>query len=165
MPDKAILRIEAPFGSFFLREESDKPIIMVAGGTGFAPIKGIIEHMLHNNIKRPVTLYWGAHSLKDLYMPALPEAWANEYPHIKFIPVLSDAAVEDNWQGRTGYVHQAVLDDYAKTGLADYEVYCCGAPAMVEVAHASFLEAGLPEDEFFSDAFNYAKPTPKTTTS
>ncbi|MDP3088489.1 MAG: CDP-6-deoxy-delta-3,4-glucoseen reductase [Methylotenera sp.] len=158
MPDKAILRIEAPFGSFFLREDSNKPIIMVAGGTGFAPIKGIIEHMLHNNINRPVTLYWGAHSLKDLYMPALPEAWASEYPHIKFIPVLSDSIAEDNWHGRTGYVHQAVLDDFANTGLADYEVYCCGAPAMVEVAHASFVQAGLADDAFFSDAFNYAKP-------
>ncbi|MEQ1488372.1 MAG: FAD-binding oxidoreductase, partial [Methylotenera sp.] len=157
MPDKAILRIEAPFGSFFLREDSSKPIIMVAGGTGFAPIKSIIEHMLHNNIQRDITLYWGARTLQDLYMPALPEAWAAEYPHIKFIPVLSDATAEDSWQGRTGFVHQAVLDDFV-TGLADYEVYCCGAPAMVEIAHASFVKAGLPEDEFFSDAFNYAKP-------
>lgn len=160
MPDKAILRIEAPFGSFFLREETNKPIIMVAGGTGFAPIKGIIEHMLHNNIQRDVTIYWGAHSLQDLYMPALPKAWAATYPNIQFIPVLSDATTEDQWQGRTGFVHQAVLDDFAKTGLADYEVYCCGAPAMVEVAHASFVQAGLADDAFFSDAFNYAKPTP-----
>ncbi|MDP3307024.1 MAG: CDP-6-deoxy-delta-3,4-glucoseen reductase, partial [Methylotenera sp.] len=160
MPDKAVLRIEAPFGSFFLREDSDRPIIMVAGGTGFAPIKGIIEHMLHNNIQRNVTLYWGARTLHDLYMPALPEAWAKAHPHIKFIPVLSDASAEDNWQGRTGFVHQAVLDDFAgvnNTGLADYEVYCCGAPGMVEVAHASFVEAGLADDAFFSDAFSYAK--------
>lgn len=163
MPDKAILRIEAPFGSFFLREESNKPIIMVAGGTGFAPIKGIIEYMLHHNIQRDLTLYWGARSLQDLYMPALPEAWAKAHQHIKFIPVLSDASAEDHWQGRTGFVHQAVLDDFASinhAGLADYEVYCCGAPAMVEVAHASFVQAGLADDAFFSDAFNYAKPTP-----
>lgn len=160
MPEKAILRIEAPFGSFFLREESTKPIIMVAGGTGFAPIKGIIEHMLHHNIQRDVILYWGALTKQDLYMPALPEAWAAENPNIKFIPVLSDAKPEDQWQGRTGYVHQAVLDDFAATGLADFEVYCCGAPAMVEVAHASFIEAGLAEDAFLSDAFTYAKPLP-----
>ena len=160
MPEKAILRIEAPFGSFFLREESTKPIIMVAGGTGFAPIKGIIEHMLHHNIQREVILYWGALTKQDLYMPALPEAWAAEYPNIRFIPVLSDAKPEDQWQGRTGYVHQAVLDDFAATGLADFEVYCCGAPAMVEVAHASFIEAGLAEDAFLSDAFTYAKPLP-----
>ncbi|HNZ56604.1 MAG TPA: CDP-6-deoxy-delta-3,4-glucoseen reductase, partial [Methylophilaceae bacterium] len=158
MPEKAILRIEAPFGSFFLREDSTKPIIMVAGGTGFAPIKGIIEHMLHHNIQRDVILYWGALTKQDLYMPALPEAWAAEYPNIRFIPVLSDAKPEDQWQGRTGYVHQAVLDDFAATGLADFEVYCCGAPAMVAVAHASFIEAGLAEDAFLSDAFTYAKP-------
>ncbi len=163
MPEKAILRIEAPFGSFFLREESTKPIIMVAGGTGFAPIKGIIEHMLHHNIQRDVILYWGALTKQDLYMPALPEAWAAEYPNIRFIPVLSDAKPEDQWQGRTGYVHQAVLDDFAATGLADFEVYCCGAPAMVEVAHASFIEAGLVEDAFLSDAFTYAKPLPNKT--
>lgn len=163
MPEKAILRIEAPFGSFFLREDSTKPIIMVAGGTGFAPIKGIIEHMLHRNIQRDVILYWGALTKQDLYMPALPEAWAAEYPNITFIPVLSDAKPEDQWQGRTGYVHQAVLDDFAATGLADFEVYCCGAPAMVEVAHASFIEAGLAEDAFLSDAFTYAKPLPNKT--
>lgn len=163
MPEKAILRIEAPFGSFFLREESTKPIIMVAGGTGFAPIKGIIEHMLHHNIQRDVILYWGALTKQDLYMPALPEAWAAEYPNITFIPVLSDAKPEDQWQGRTGYVHQVVLDDFAATGLADFEVYCCGAPAMVEVAHASFIEAGLAEDAFLSDAFSYAKPLPNKT--
>ncbi len=161
MPDKAILRIEAPFGSFFLREDSNKPIIMVAGGTGFAPVKGMLEHMLHNNSKRPVRLYWGAHARQDLYMAALAEGWAAQHPHIHYIPVLSDALATDNWQGRTGLVHQAVLDDYAQTGLADYEVYCCGAPAMVAVAHADFVAAGLSDDAFFSDAFNYAKPLPQ----
>lgn len=162
MPDKAILRLEAPFGSFFLREDTTKPIIMVAGGTGFAPIKGMIEHMLHNNIKRPVSLYWGAHARQDLYMTALAEAWAAEHPHIQYIPVLSDPLEADQWQGRTGFVHQAVLDDFAQTGLAEHEVYCCGAPAMVAVAHADFVAAGLSDEAFFSDAFNYAKPLPQS---
>lgn len=163
MPDKAILRIEGPFGSFYYRENSEKPMIMVAGGTGFAPIKGIIEHMIHNNIKRDIFLYWGAKARADLYMPELPEAWVRDYPHIRFIPVLSDALPEDNWQGRTGLVHQAVLDDFAN--LSEYEVYCCGAPGMVEVAHTSFQKAGLPEEAFYSDAFNYAKPVAPQTTA
>lgn len=98
-------------------------------------------------------------------MPALAESWAAEHPHITYIPVLSDATVEDNWHGRTGFVHQAVLDDFAKEGLSEYEVYCCGAPVMVEVAHTSFLQAGLAEDAFFSDAFNYAKPVASTKAS
>ena len=163
MPDKAIMRIEAPFGSFYLREDSDKPMIMVAGGTGFAPIKGIVEHLLHKKNQRKVKLYWGAKSLQDLYMPALPKAWAAEHSHIQFVPVLSDAKPEDQWQGRTGLVHQVVLDDMANPDEAGFsfkesEVYCCGAPAMVEVAHASFVKAGLPDDAFYSDAFSYAKP-------
>lgn len=156
MPDKAVLRIEAPFGSFYYREESEKPMIMVAGGTGFAPIKGIVEHMIHHGIKRHITLYWGARTREDLYMPELPAAWAEAYPNIQFIPVLSDAAPEDYWQGRTGLVHQAVLDDVSD--LSGFDVYCCGAPAMVEIAHASFLNARLPDNAFYSDAFNYAKP-------
>jgi len=163
MPDKAIMRIEAPMGSFYLREESEKPLIMIAGGTGFAPIKGIIEYMLHHNIQRKIYLYWGARALADLYMPALPKEWAATFEHIEFIPVLSDATPEDHWTGRTGFVHQAVLDDFAKNvmgNLSEYEVYCCGAPAMVEVAHQSFVAAGLPNDAFYSDAFTYAKPTP-----
>jgi CDP-4-dehydro-6-deoxyglucose reductase len=163
MPDKAIMRFEGPFGSFYYRDNSQKPMIMVAGGTGFAPIKGIVEHMLHHNIKRDIVIYWGARALEDLYMPELPQAWAEQYEHIKFIPVLSDAKPEDQWQGRTGLVHQAVLDDISD--LSNFEVYCCGAPAMVEVAHASFQQAGLPEDAFYSDAFNYAKPTPKVTSA
>ncbi|NOT14233.1 MAG: CDP-6-deoxy-delta-3,4-glucoseen reductase [Methylotenera sp.] len=158
MPDKAILRIEAPFGGFYYRSESEKPMIMVAGGTGFAPIKGIIEHLLHHNIQRNVLLYWGARAREDLYMPALPQAWAEAHSNITFIPVLSDALAQDNWQGRTGLVHQAVLEDIKN--LSAYEVYCCGAPAMVEVAHASFTAAGLPDEAFYSDAFNYAKPNP-----
>lgn len=158
MPEKAILRLEGPFGTFYLREESDKPIIFVAGGTGFAPIKGIIEHMLHTGIHRPIALYWGARAKEDLYMVDLAAQWAAEHAHIKFIPVLSEPHADDAWQGRTGLVHQAVLDDYAD--LSPYQVYCCGAPVMVETAHATFQEKGLPADEFFSDAFTYANPLP-----
>jgi len=159
MQEKAILRLEGPFGSFYLREDSQKPIIFVAGGTGFAPIKGIIEHALHKNIDREMVLYWGAKTLEDLYMPNLPQAWAQMHPHFKFVPVLSEPLATDQWNGRTGFVHQAVLDDFAD--LNAYQVYCCGAPAMIEAALTTFKAQGLPSDEFFSDAFTYANPAPK----
>ncbi len=152
--EKAILRIEAPFGNFFLREDSNKPAIFVAGGTGFAPVKGIIEHMLHNNINREIILYRGARQLQDLYMHDLCEKWADLMPNVTYIPVLSDAAVTDNWQGRTGYVHEAVLADYKELG--GFQAYVCGAPGMCEAAHNTFVLQGLNADEFFSDAFTFA---------
>jgi CDP-4-dehydro-6-deoxyglucose reductase, E3 len=162
MQEKAILRLEAPFGNFFLREDSGKPIIFVAGGTGFAPVKGIIEHMLHNNIKREIILYRGARQLQDLYMHELSERWAEFTPNIKYIPVLSEPAENDNWQGRTGLVHEAVLADHKH--LSGFQAYVCGAPGMCEVAHHSFVEQGLLADEFFSDAFTFAKSVPKAIT-
>ncbi|MES2637098.1 MAG: CDP-6-deoxy-delta-3,4-glucoseen reductase, partial [Pseudomonadota bacterium] len=154
--EKAILRLEAPFGSFFLREDSNKPIIMVAGGTGFAPVKGMIEHLLHNHSQRDIILYRGARQLRDLYMHDLCEKWADLMPNITYIPVLSEPADADNWQGRTGLVHQAVLDDFEV--LNDYQAYACGAPAMVDIAHQTFMQQGLEADEFFSDAFTFANP-------
>ena len=159
LQEKAILRLEAPFGSFFLREDSSKPIIFVAGGTGFAPVKGMIEHMLHNNIKRDIVLYRGARQLRDLYMHELCEKWAALIPHIRYIPILSEPAKEDDWHGRTGLVHQAVLDDFAD--LTGYQAYACGAPGMVDIAHQTFVQQGLEADEFFSDAFTFANPAPK----
>jgi CDP-4-dehydro-6-deoxyglucose reductase, E3 len=154
LQEKAILRLEAPFGNFFLRENSDKPCIFVAGGTGFAPVKGIIEHMLHNNVKRDIILYRGARQIQDLYMHDLCEKWADLMPNVTYIPVLSNAAASDNWAGRTGYVHDAVLADHKD--LSGFQAYVCGAPAMCEAAHTSFVQQGLQADEFFSDAFTSA---------
>ena len=156
--EKAILRIEAPFGNFFLREDSNKPVIFVAGGTGFAPVKGIIEHMLFNNIQRDIILYRGARQLQDLYMHELCKKWAEMLPNITYIPVLSQPA-SDSWQGRTGYVHEAVLADHKDLG--GFQAYVCGAPGMCEVAHNTFVQQGLLADEFFSDAFTFANPAPK----
>jgi CDP-4-dehydro-6-deoxyglucose reductase, E3 len=154
MRDRAILRFEGPLGSFFLREESDKPIIFVAGGTGFAPIKAVIEHAMFKHIDREMVLYWGCRSLADLYMSDVPAQWAREYPNFTFIPVLSDPKAEDNWSGRGGFVHQAVLDDFES--LAGYQVYACGAPPMIDIAQTSFRARGLPDDEFFADSFTYS---------
>lgn len=159
MHEKAILRFEGPFGSFYLREDSDRPLIFVAGGTGFAPIKGIIEHAIHHHHQREIIIYWGARTRADLYMHDLPTQWQEQYPHITYIPVLSEPLPEDNWQGRTGLVHVAVMEDYE--ALNDYQVYCCGAPQMVDIAHLAFQAHGLPPEEFFSDSFTFANPPPK----
>ncbi len=104
MPEKAMLRIEGPLGTFYLREDTDRPIIFMAGGTGFAPVKGLIEHSLHIGLQRPIHLYWGARALRDLYDQDLAQQWAEQHSHIKFTPVLSDLADKDNWQGRKARV-------------------------------------------------------------
>ncbi|MBI5107686.1 MAG: CDP-6-deoxy-delta-3,4-glucoseen reductase [Rhodocyclales bacterium] len=154
MKEKDILRFQGPYGSFFLREESSKPMILVAGGTGFAPIKSLVEHAIHQKLLRPMEIYWGARDRAGLYLPELPLAWAREHAHIRYLPVLSDATAADAWTGRTGFVHRAVLEDHSD--LAAYQVYACGAPAMIDAARADFTAAGLPAEEFFADSFTYA---------
>ncbi len=152
MKERDILRFEGPLGTFFLREESDKPIVLLASGTGFAPIKAIIEHAAHQKTARQMTLYWGGRRPKDLYMHALCEEWTRTLPNFSYVPVVSDALPEDAWGGRTGYVHQAVLQDLPD--LSGHQVYACGAPPMVEAAQRDFVaQCGLPEDEFHADAF------------
>ena len=154
---REILRFEGPLGAFYLREDSDKPVIFVAGGTGFAPIKAIVEHMLHHRIPREIVLYWGARAKRDLYLPDLPGKWQTANPNFTFIPVLSDPAPDDAWPGRTGLVHQAVLDDFKD--LSGYQVYACGAPAMIDAARRDFTTLReLPPEEFFADSFSYAAP-------
>lgn len=152
MKEKEILRAEGPFGSFFLREDSDKPMVFLASGTGFAPIKALLEHMQHKGMTRPVSLYWGGRRPEDLYMDAWLKELSTSMPNLSYVPVISDALPEDHWSGRTGYVHQAVLDDFAD--LSGHEVYACGAPVVVDAARSSYTsQRGLPEECFFADAF------------
>ncbi|HWI13214.1 MAG TPA: CDP-6-deoxy-delta-3,4-glucoseen reductase [Burkholderiales bacterium] len=156
MKEKEILRFEGPLGTFFLREDSDKPVILLASGTGFAPIKAIIEHAIHAGIRRPMTLYWGGRRRSDIYMNSLAEAWERDCG-IRYVPVLSEPQPEDQWTGRIGFVHEAVMQDIPD--LSGHQVYACGAPLMVEAAHRDFTtRCGLPEEEFYSDAFTPAGP-------
>ena len=155
MKEKDILRIEGPMGSFFLREESSKPMVFLASGTGFAPLKALLEHMQHCGITRPVTLYWGGRRPRDLYRAAQCARWVDQLPSLRWVPVVSDALPEDHWQGRAGLVHRAVMADFPD--LSGHQVYACGAPLMVDAARADFTrECGLPPDEFFADAFTSA---------
>lgn len=152
MKEREILRIEGPHGSFYLREDSDLPIVMLASGTGFAPIKSIVEHMIHNNIQRPITLYWGGRRPGDLYMHDQAVAWSQSVPGFRYVPVISDALPEDNWTGRTGFVHKAVMEDLSD--LSGYQVYACGAPIVIDSARREFTAScKLPADAFFADSF------------
>lgn len=152
MKEKDILRAEGPFGSFFLREDSDKPMVLLASGTGFAPIKALIEHMQHQGITRPATLYWGGRRPSDLYMSDWVEAQLASMPQLRYVPVVSNATPEDAWTGRTGFVHQAVLQDHPD--LSGFQVYACGAPIVVDSAQRDYVgKGGLPEEEFFADSF------------
>ena len=150
MKEKEILRMEGPFGTFFLREDSARPVVMLASGTGFAPIKALIEHMEAKGLTRPTVLYWGARQAADLYLRDWAEAAAVRLPWLRFVPVLSEP--DADWSGRTGLVHQAVMADLPD--LSGHQVYACGAPVMVQSAQRDFVAAcGLPEEEFFADAF------------
>lgn len=150
--EKDILRMEGPFGSFFLREDSPKPMVLLASGTGFAPIKALIDHMRQQRITREAVLYWGGRRPQDLYMHAWCVQAASELPWLRYVPVVSDALPEDGWTGRTGFVHRAVMQDFAD--LSGHEVYACGAPIVVESAERDFVaQCGLPADAFYADSF------------
>ncbi len=153
MQPKDLLRIEGPHGSFFYREDARDEILMIAGGTGFAPLKGIIEHILSEQDSRPIYLYWGVRTKGDLYMRDLAEQWAAEHDNIHFVPVLSEP--DNSWNGRTGYVHDAVLSDF--DDLSTFDIYACGPPAMIKAAESSFQDKGMKKEQFYYDSFDFAR--------
>ena len=154
MKVKDIVRIEGPLGSFFLREDSDRPVILMAGGTGFAPIKGIIEHALNKKLKREFHIYWGARSREDLYFHDQAQQWADEHDNITYTPILDNKDENPDWQGRTGYVHDNVLQDFQD--FSNLEVYASGPPAMVYAGRDAFVPYGLDPERYYSDAFEFS---------
>jgi NAD(P)H-flavin reductase/ferredoxin len=150
------LRIEGPFGRFELHQ-SDRPIIFVAGATGFAPVKSMLEHAFKIGLRRKLYLYWGVRRPADLYMPELPRQWEREHPNFVFAPVLSEPQPSDRWDGRIGLVHEAILRDFPD--LSSYEIYACGSVQMLETARPTFVAQGLREDACFADAF-FTPPQP-----
>ena len=145
-----VLRFEGPLGQFTLRDGS-QPILFVAGATGFAPIKSIVEDAFARGVHRPMRLYWGVRQPGDLYQIDLCRQWQREHGNFEVIPVVSDAQPGDGWTGRTGLVHQAMLHDHPD--LSGHEVYLCGSVRMVETAVPEFVAQGLDENFCFSDAF------------
>jgi CDP-4-dehydro-6-deoxyglucose reductase, E3 len=156
MRERALLRIHGPLGGFFLREESQRPIVFVAGGTGLAPIKAMIEGAIHAGDERPMTLYWGVRAGQDLYAHQQAQSWA-KLANITYVPVLSDPQPDDEWNGRTGFVHQAVADDFPDA--SDLDVYASGPPVMVRALSEVLEERGLELDRLFYDSFDYAFET------
>ncbi|MGV6808750.1 MAG: CDP-6-deoxy-delta-3,4-glucoseen reductase [bacterium] len=159
MQEKALVRIEGPHGSFYLRnqesDQTERPLIFMAGGTGFAPLKAMMEQLIEAGSQRPVHLYWGVRAKQDLYSDYLAKTWAMRYPHVQYIPVLSEPKAEDNWDGRTGFVHQAVAEDFAD--LSNHDVYMSGPPPMILAAREAFTAQGLPQEQLYSDAFEYSE--------
>ena len=154
LKEKTLMRIEGPLGSYFLREDSDRPIILMGGGTGFAPLKGMLEHAFHIKLDRPIHLFCGVRAKRDLYMDEMAQQWLKQHQNLKYTAVLSDPADEDNWQGETGFVHQSVVKHYPD--LSGYDVYLSGPPPMVKAGMDLFYEKGLPESQIYSDSFEYS---------
>ena len=158
MQERDLLRLRGPQGTFFQREESMKPMLLIAGGTGFAPIKSIVEHALAESSERTMHVYWGGRTRVDLYLLDLAAQWPFLCKRVRFTPVLSDPTCDDDWSGRTGLVHRAAINDHPD--LSAYQAYVCGSPAMVAAAREDFvLHCGLPPDEFFADSFDFAADT------
>lgn len=147
-----ILRLEGPLGTFFVRGGSDRPMIMVAGGTGFAPLKAMLETLLEHGDPRQIRLYWGARNAGELYMHERAREWERRHRHLEFVPVLAEP--DAGWRGRTGLVHEAVLHDHPS--LAAFDVYMSGPPAMIDAGRHGFIAAGLPDDRLFYDSFDFA---------
>ena len=152
--ERSLLRLEGPLGGFWLREDSDRPVIMVAGGTGFAPIQSMLRHLMHRGASRPVHFFWGVRRPRDLYAGERVARWAARHDWLRFTPVMSEPRPEDGWQGRRGWVHEAVLDDYPSLAAAD--VYAAGPPPMIAVLQELFPAHGLPQGRLFFDSFEFA---------
>lgn len=154
MKDKALLRFQGPLGTFFLREDSSRPVILIGGGTGFAPLKGILEYAFHIGLTQPLHLYWGVRAKVDLYLDGLPREWSAQHPNFRYTPVLSAPKPEDHWTGRVGWVHEAVAVDYPD--LSQQAIYMSGPPPMIQAARPVFAAQGLPDAQLFYDSFEFS---------
>ena len=154
MQPKTLLRMQGPLGNYYLREDSSRPIILMGGGTGYAPLKGMLEHAFYCGIDRPIHLYCGVRARRDLYMDEQCRNWAQQHPNLSYTPVLSAPRPEDDWRGATGWVHEKVVADHPD--LSHYDVYMSGPPPMIKAGMDLFYAHGLPETQIYSDSFEYS---------
>ena len=148
------MRINGSLGTFFIADDSKRSLIFVAGGTGFAPIKSMVEQLIEEGDKRELHIYWGVRAKRDLYSDHLPKKWAYQNDNIHYVPVLSEVEKSDNWEGREGFVHEAVATDFDE--LSGFDVYMAGPSPMVNAAKEQFIQQGLPEGQLFSDSFEFS---------
>ena len=154
MKEKDLLRMQGPLGTFFLRQESERPIILMAGGTGFAPIKSILEQAFNDGVERPIHLFWGVRAARDLYLHELADKWAHEHTKLTYTPVLSEPSDEENWSGETGWVHDSVVAHHPD--LSNFEIYASGPPPMIEAGKTAFAAHGLDSENLYYDSFEFA---------
>ncbi|HKF97116.1 MAG TPA: NAD(P)H-flavin reductase, partial [Steroidobacteraceae bacterium] len=149
----SLLRIEGPIGQFSYRT-GRAPMLMVAGGTGFAPLKSILRHVLETGVEREIHFYWGARHAHDLYEQPRMLEWMQRHPQLSFTAVLSEATTTEAAHDRAGLVHEAVLADHRD--LSGFEAYAAGPPAMIEAIRTAFPAHGLPAERLYFDSFDYA---------
>jgi CDP-4-dehydro-6-deoxyglucose reductase, E3 len=154
MPENSSLKLQGPMGNFFLREERNRPIILMGGGTGFGPLKAMMEHIEHVTFNQPVHLFMGVRALRDLYMNEMAQQWIKNNSQFNFIPVLSNPMQSDNWQGESGFVHQIVANKFSD--LSGFDIYMSGPPPMVNAAVELFTQQRASKENMFSDAFEYS---------
>ncbi|GKX55005.1 CDP-6-deoxy-delta-3,4-glucoseen reductase [Leminorella grimontii] len=151
LQENTLMRIEGPCGTFFIRD-SNRPIIFLAGGTGFAPVKAMVEHLVQKQTTREIYIYWGMPRAKDFYS-TLPNEWSEQYKNIHYIPVVSDD--DQTWDGRKGFVHHTIIQDF--DSLEPFDIYACGSPVMIDASKRDFIAKNLSIDNFYSDAFTASR--------
>lgn len=154
LDDRSDLEIEMPKGDTFVVDAPDNPLVLIAASTGITQMKSICEHLMAKGLSQPVHLYWGVLADTDLYFADICRQWEVDHPRFHFIPVVSDPTTSPNWQGRTGLVGHAVLEDF--TDVSNITVYVSGGPAMVYATLDAFVAKGMPEASMHSDIFSYA---------
>ncbi len=155
MKPRDLLRLEGPFGTYFMQTEVTRPIIMIAGGTGFSPVKGLIEHAMADDPSYNIHLFWGARDHQDLYLDDLVKQWEQQFPNFKYTPVLSESSSPD-WAGATGWVHESAVNSYPS--FAEFDVYASGPPIMIDAIRTSLQAKGMAMENFYFDSFDYATP-------
>jgi len=145
------LEVEIANGAAYLRESSTRPIILMAGGTGFSYVKSLLEQIVESELKNPVYLYWGVKEYSHFYFEDQATGWSAEHQNIHFHPVVE--LPEAYWQGKKGYVHQAVLDEF--DDLSEFDIYIVGRFEMAKIAREDFVKKGALIDHIYGDAFAF----------